>query len=150
MPKDGDRWHCLFMGLMQHEEEAHHFELTLQRSDKSVFHAQLNGQFVATGNQTPIIRLTLTDITERKQTEEALRKNQMDLNRAQAVAHIGSWRMDVCNNILEWSDENFRIFGIPKGTPLTYQSFLDMCTPGRPAFCRCGMARRSYRQALRY
>ena len=70
-----------------------------------------------------------TNITERKQAEEALRESQMDLNRAQAVAHIGSWRMDVCNNILEWSDENFRIFGIPKGTPLTYQSFLDSVHP---------------------
>jgi len=37
--------------------------------------------------------------------------------------------MDVCNNILEWSDETFRIFGIPKGTPLTYQSFLDFVHP---------------------
>ena len=70
-----------------------------------------------------------TNITERKQAEEALRESQRDLNRAQAVAHIGSWRMDVCNNILEWSDENFRIFGVPKGTPLTYQSFLDIVHP---------------------
>lgn len=70
-----------------------------------------------------------TNITGRKQAEEALRKSQMDLNHAQAVAHIGSWRMDVCNNILEWSDENFRIFGLAKGTPLAYQSFLDLVHP---------------------
>ncbi len=69
------------------------------------------------------------DITKTKKAEEALRKSQKDLNRAQAVAHIGSWRMDVCNNILEWSDETFRIFGITKGTPLTYQSFLDSVHP---------------------
>ncbi|MGZ8916367.1 MAG: PAS domain-containing protein, partial [Methylobacter sp.] len=54
-----------------------------------------------------------TNITKRKQAEEALRESQMDLNHAQAVAHIGSWRMDVRHNILEWSDENFRIFGVP-------------------------------------
>jgi PAS domain S-box-containing protein len=70
-----------------------------------------------------------TNITKRKQAEEALRKSQLDLNRAQEVAHIGSWRMDVCNNSLEWSDENFRIFGRTKGTPLTYQSFLDSVHP---------------------
>lgn len=70
-----------------------------------------------------------TNITERKQTELALRESKMDLNRAQSVAHIGSWRMDVRNNILKWSDENFRIFGIPEGTPLTYQSFLDAVHP---------------------
>ncbi|MGZ8223259.1 MAG: hybrid sensor histidine kinase/response regulator [Methylobacter sp.] len=70
-----------------------------------------------------------TNITKRKQAEEALRESQMDLNHAQAVAHIGSWRMDVRHNILEWSDENFRIFGVPQGTPLTYQSFLDIVHP---------------------
>jgi PAS domain S-box-containing protein len=70
-----------------------------------------------------------TNITARKQAEEALRDSQRDLNRAQAVSHTGNWRMDVCNNILKWSDENFRIFGVPKGTPLTYQSFLDVVHP---------------------
>ncbi len=69
------------------------------------------------------------NISERKQAEEALRTSQRDLNRAQAVAHIGNWRMDVRNNVLEWSDENFRIFGIAKGTSLTYQSFLDIVHP---------------------
>ena len=32
------------------------------------------------------------DITERKKAEEALKESQQDLNRAQAVAHTGSWR----------------------------------------------------------
>ncbi|MCL7421043.1 MAG: PAS domain S-box protein [Methylobacter sp.] len=70
-----------------------------------------------------------TNITERKKTEEALRQSQINLNRAQAVAHIGSWRMDVGNNILDWSDENYRIFGISKGTSLTYQLFLEIIHP---------------------
>ncbi len=70
-----------------------------------------------------------TNITEHKRIENALRESQMDLNRAQAVAHVGSWRMNVRNNILEWSDENFRIFGLPKDTPLTYQSFLNAVHP---------------------
>ncbi len=69
------------------------------------------------------------DITERKQAEKALEKSQRDLNHAQAVAQIGSWRRDVCNDALEWSDENFRIFGIAKGTSLTYKSFLNVVHP---------------------
>jgi len=68
-------------------------------------------------------------ITDRKQTEKALRESQRDLNRAQKVAHIGSWRLDVHNNILKWSDEKLRIFGLPKGIPITYQSFLDVVHP---------------------
>lgn len=69
------------------------------------------------------------NITERKRTEKALKESQKDLNRAQEVAHIGSWRLDVHNNILKWSDEKFRIFGLPKDTPVTYQSFLDVIHP---------------------
>jgi PAS domain S-box-containing protein len=61
----------------------------------------------------------------RKQAEEALRQNQQDLNRAQAVGQIGSWRLDVAHNVLTWSDENHRIFGIPKGPPMTYETFLS-------------------------
>ena len=66
---------------------------------------------------------------QHQHAEKALEKSQRDLNRAQAVAHIGSWRMDVRNDELEWSDENFRIFGIEPGTPLTYQTFLDVVHP---------------------
>ncbi|MCD2450749.1 PAS domain S-box protein [Methylicorpusculum oleiharenae] len=77
---------------------------------------------------------TQSDISERRQAEEALLKSRHDLNRAQAVAHIGSWRMDVCNNRLQWSDENYRIFGLPIGTPLNYQSFLEIVHPADLAF----------------
>ncbi|RPJ58006.1 MAG: PAS domain S-box protein, partial [Acidobacteria bacterium] len=69
------------------------------------------------------------DITERKRAEEALRQSQADLHRAQAVAHTGSWRVDVGGGELRWSDETYRIFGIPPGTPLTYDVFLGAVHP---------------------
>jgi len=69
------------------------------------------------------------DITNRKQAEQALRESEQDLNRAQAVAHTGSWRLDVQRNQLLWSDETHRIFGIPKGTPMTYETFLSSVHP---------------------
>jgi PAS domain S-box-containing protein len=69
------------------------------------------------------------DITARLQAEESLRRSREDLNRAQAVANIGSWRLDVQRNELTWSDENHRIFGIPKGSPMTYETFLSTIHP---------------------
>ena len=69
------------------------------------------------------------DITERKRIEKALRESQKDLNRAQTVAKTGSWRLDTRRNELLWSDETYRIFGIPKGTPLTYEAFLGAVHP---------------------
>jgi PAS domain S-box-containing protein len=69
------------------------------------------------------------DITERKLTEQALRESREDLNRAQAVARTGSWRLDIKRNRLLWSDEAYRLFGIPKGTPLTYETFMAAVHP---------------------
>jgi PAS domain S-box-containing protein len=69
------------------------------------------------------------DISERKRIEQALRDRQADLNRAQSVGQIGSWRLNIRSGELHWSDENYRIFGIPVGTPLTYQSFLAVVHP---------------------
>ncbi len=65
----------------------------------------------------------------RKLTQQALRESRDDLNRAQAVAHIGSWRLDVRRNKLTWSEENHRIFGIPPGAAMTYETFLATVHP---------------------
>jgi len=64
-----------------------------------------------------------------KQAKQALLENEQDLNRAQAVAHTGSWRLDVQRNQLLWSDETHRIFGIPRETPMTYETFLSSVHP---------------------
>ena len=72
---------------------------------------------------------TNTDIHDLKAAEAALRQSQIDSDRAQEVGEIGSWRMDIRRNVLAWSDENHRIFGVPKGTALTYETFLGIVHP---------------------
>ena len=69
------------------------------------------------------------DITERKLTLDALKKSEENLNRAQSVAHIGSWYLDLLKNNLIWSDETYHIFSLPVGTPLTYELFLSCIFP---------------------
>jgi len=66
---------------------------------------------------------------DRMAAEQALREASEDLNQAQAVAAVGSWRLNVRTNLLEWSDENWRIFGVPRETPLTYETFLSTVHP---------------------
>ena len=58
-----------------------------------------------------------------------LKEAEQDLNHAQSVAHIGSWRLDVRRNTLTWSRENHRIFGLPEGMPMTYETFLAAVHP---------------------
>jgi diguanylate cyclase (GGDEF)-like protein/PAS domain S-box-containing protein len=69
------------------------------------------------------------DITARKQAELALQESETLLNYAQAIAHVGSWNLNLEKGRLLWSDETYRIFGIPRGTPLTYELFLGCIHP---------------------
>ena len=72
---------------------------------------------------------TFEEITQRKKAEQALRESQIDLNRAQAVAKTGSWRLDMHRNVLLWSHETYMMFGVQLGTPLTYEIFLSTVHP---------------------
>jgi PAS domain S-box-containing protein len=72
---------------------------------------------------------TGADITSIKKAEQAIRESRDDLDRAQAVAHTGSWRLEVRKNELTWSEENHRIFGIPPGRQMTYETFLGTVHP---------------------
>jgi PAS domain S-box-containing protein len=51
-----------------------------------------------------------TDITERKQADEILRKSEKMLKEAQEMAHLGFWRWDIKTGDVEWSDEVYKIF----------------------------------------
>ena len=63
-----------------------------------------------------------TDITDRIQTTEALRKSESALLEAQRVAHIGSWTWDAGADTIWWSDELYRIYGKTQTAPLpSYQ-----------------------------
>jgi signal transduction histidine kinase/CheY-like chemotaxis protein len=68
-------------------------------------------------------------MVERRQAEEALLESRRDLALAQAVARIGSWRLSLPRGDMLGSEEAYRIFSLPVGTPMTYSSFLDTVHP---------------------
>jgi PAS domain S-box-containing protein len=76
------------------------------------------------------------DITDRKLAEERLRDNEMLLARAQSLAHLGSWQKDLITGELLWSDEIYRIFGLPLGAKLTSRTFYDLLHPADVAAVR--------------
>ncbi len=52
------------------------------------------------------------DITERRQAEDALRRSEANLKRAQQIARLGNWETDLAGNIEKCSEEVYRIFGV--------------------------------------
>ena len=55
----------------------------------------------------------VSDITRRKQVDEALRDREAQLVEAQRIAKLGYWRHDLVNNIVYWSDQIYSIYQVP-------------------------------------
>ncbi|HEY8402107.1 MAG TPA: PAS domain S-box protein [Cytophagaceae bacterium] len=52
------------------------------------------------------------DITKLKLAEEKIKKSEMLLKEAQEMAHVGNYEWNINNNLIEGSDELYRIFGV--------------------------------------
>ncbi len=68
------------------------------------------------------------DVTELKRAEAALREKEEHLSEAQRIAHLGSWTRNTLTGVLHWSDETFRIFGIPPGE-VNFENFMRCIHP---------------------
>jgi signal transduction histidine kinase len=70
------------------------------------------------------------DITEHRATQERLVRSEALLAQAQRVAHIGSFEWDIPSNLMNWSDELHRIYGLEPGQfEGTYEGFLKRVHP---------------------
>lgn len=54
---------------------------------------------------------------------------QKDLNKAQAMSHIGSWKFNIVENKLTWSDEIYRIFEVEFNKEMTFELFKNRIHP---------------------
>ncbi|TAN48272.1 MAG: PAS domain S-box protein [Betaproteobacteria bacterium] len=52
-----------------------------------------------------------------------------DLKRAQEIARVGSWVLDLSTTELHWSEVTYRIFGVAPDTPLNYAALLERIHP---------------------
>ena len=61
--------------------------------------------------------------------QEAYSKREQQLKDAQEVANTGSWHLDIPGNVLEWSEQTYRIFELPNGMPMNFGLFMENVFP---------------------
>jgi PAS domain S-box-containing protein len=79
----------------------------------------------------------VSDITEGKRAEQErqalsrdLKESNARLEEAQRVAHVGYWEWDLETNVVIWSDETYRIFGLkPQERPMDFATVRGMVHP---------------------
>ena len=59
-----------------------------------------------------------TDVTGRREAEEALRRSEASLIKAQRIARLGTWDWDPVTGQVWWSEETYRIHGFDPGTEM--------------------------------
>ncbi len=75
----------------------------------------------------------LHDAKERKEkskTEQDLKQSEARLIKAQAIAKVGSWEMDLINLRVSWSEETYKIFEVDRRNGhITHAAFLQLIHP---------------------
>ncbi len=74
-----------------------------------------------------------SDITAKKQAEDAARAATEMLRRTGAMAAIGGWELEVATGRITWSPEVYSIHGVEPGTPMTLDSVLALYPPDEGA-----------------
>ena len=69
------------------------------------------------------------DIAERRRMEVALRENEERLRLALDAARMGQWEWNIVTGEIAWSAQCLAIYGLPSGTHMTYERFLQALHP---------------------
>ena len=116
-----------------HNPAEKQMELRIKREHLDSLHVRITakrGHNELAKKDTNELMVIVDDITEAKHSESLLLASEALLSRAQRIAHIGSWQLELKTNHLTWSDEVYRIFGYePQAFAPTYAAFLDFVHP---------------------
>jgi PAS domain S-box-containing protein len=103
-------------------------EMTAVRADGTEFPVELAISRIAIDGP-PSFTGYLRDITERKRSEERLRRNSAHLTEAQELSMTGSFSWKVFESERYWSRQTFRIFEYDPSTRATLELMLDRIHP---------------------
>ncbi len=87
------------------------FELHGRRADGSEFPVDILLNLIET-EEGPLVLSVVREITERKLSEEQLRRSEAYLAEAQRLSNVGSWAAQISpRELVFWSQEHYRMWG---------------------------------------
>jgi PAS domain S-box-containing protein len=102
-------------------------------------HWLLTNKIPVKNNSGEIVGVTVfaTDITELKNAElgliaakEKAERNEIELVKAQEIAHLGSWYLNTETNEVTWTEELYKMYGFdPAMPPPPYTEHMKLFTP---------------------
>lgn len=140
-PKDVEGWISLvhpehkeemFNHFSQHVLAEHHrfdkeYRIVRQDNQQEYWvHGLGELEFDDQGNVIAMIG-TIQDITERKQAERILQTSEERLVKAQALAHVGNWEIDLRARTIWGSAEALRIYGVDLSHPFLPLDVIQNC-----------------------
>jgi|GEM_PF-2474117 len=124
----GDR-ELIKKNLLEHGS-VENFETELYRKNREPLWVLINARLsYSPDGKTHYIDGTMADISEYVRAVDKLKVTNDKLNRAQSVAHIGSWENHLQTNELQWSDEMYHIMGFPLNTPMNFSKAIKVFPP---------------------
>ena len=129
---DLDRNVELFDALVAGRIDGYQLQKRFVRGDGGIVHVDIDVRPLRLADGT-LHRMfaTIQDVTGKLRAGEALREQKGLLEQAEALAGLGSWRFDMADGRVWWSEQMFRNVGRDPalGPPPTLQGYLDCMHP---------------------
>jgi PAS domain S-box-containing protein len=82
------------------------------------------------GDEVGVLTDAFNQMLAQIQTQDtALRASEEKLGQAQHIAHLGYWERDMVADSIRWSDETYRIFGLPGRNDIDIDHFQKLLHP---------------------
>lgn len=82
-------------------------------------------------NGVPVsMKGNVMDVTDKSRLIAELKENEALSKQSQALTHIGNWSWELGTDLVTWSDEMYRIYGLePQSEQITFERFLSLIHP---------------------